>query len=131
MTGSSHRSGRFVVLFAGMLLAPLASAQAQYFGAVSFSPSSGAQGWGIDFASREQAEEAAFQNCAKQGSKDCEVVAWIENGCVAVATSTTAFGPGWHWSKAIAEKMAIDRCQKAGTTRCTIARWVCTSKSQF
>jgi serine/threonine-protein kinase len=100
-----------------------------YFGAISFSPSSGASGWGYDFRSSDDAAEAALRNCGRY-AEDCELITWFKNGCGALAANSDAFVGAWSNSKDDAQRRAMQRCNISGRG-CAIVRWVCTTNSQW
>ncbi|RTL60522.1 MAG: DUF4189 domain-containing protein [Hyphomicrobiales bacterium] len=105
-----------------------AHAQAEiYFGAISYSPSTGATGWGTDFPTREGAAAASQRNC-RQYADDCEVVTWFKDGCGALAANAEDFESAWSPSKDDAEQRALRRCRASGRG-CTVIRWVCTTNS--
>src|ERR1700681_405368 len=88
----------------GFLLAILPSTQAaaDNFGAIAFSASSGAAGYSYDYASRDEAEERALQECGR----GCEVVLWFKNACGALAVGTgNGYGSGWAASRSEAEEV--------------------------
>ena len=118
---------------AGVWLAAirLADAQSQsYFGAISFSPSSGAAGWGFDFPSRGEAAEASLRNCSRYAD-DCEVVTWFADGCGALVASKESFIAVWNPSKEVALRRAMLRCRAEDGPGCAVVRWVCTTNSQW
>jgi hypothetical protein len=111
--------------FAG-LGAGNASARDNY-GAIAYSPSTGAHGWAYDHASRSAAESAALGNC-RSHARDCVVPIWFRNGCGALAVGTgNGYGSGWGTSRSIAEGYALQVCRKH-TQNCAIRRWACTSR---
>jgi hypothetical protein len=64
------------------------------FGAIAYSPSSGAHGWSYDYPSRAVAEEVALTNC-RQHAGDCVVPIWFRNACGALAVGSSGYGSGW------------------------------------
>ena len=78
----------------------------------------------IDMESLEAAKKQAIKACERGGSNaPCKVVAWVKNGCIAVAQGKsgkkwTAFtsiqGPG------LAEADALRKCQASGSSQCSI-----------
>lgn len=100
-----------------------------YFGAISFSPTSGAAGWGFDFRNSDDAEEAAIRNCSRYAD-DCELLIKFRNGCGAVAANADIFVGAWSNSKDDAQRRAMQRCNIGGRG-CSIVRWVCTTNSQW
>jgi hypothetical protein len=107
------------------LLAGPAAAQ-NSFGAIAYSPGSGAHGWSVDYATREVAESTALRNC-HQHADDCTVPIWFRNACGALAVGSQGYGSGWGTDRRIAERYALRSCRKH-TANCAIRRWVCTSR---
>jgi serine/threonine-protein kinase len=115
--------GIFVML--GVLMSALGTAQAQYYGAIAYSESTGNWGTANDYGSRGQAERAALSRCK---SSDCEIKCWFRNSCGALAKGEG--GLGWSWaadSREEAEAQAIANCEEHGTDCRTIC-WVCTAR---
>jgi Domain of unknown function (DUF4189) len=114
-----------VVAAAASLAASEAAAQ-NNFGAIAYSPGTGAHGWANNHSSREAAEAAALQNC-RQHAGDCTVPIWFRNACGALAVGTAGYGSGWGTSRQLAENYALQVCRKF-TGNCGIRRWVCTAR---
>lgn len=118
----------------GLLLAGLCGqaqgAAAQYFGAMSFSPLSGAMGWGFDYPTQEGAERAALANCKKYAVPDCQIVVVFKDACAALAAGDESFAAVASSSREDAQRRAMRRCSIQGPN-CQIMRWVCTSGSNF
>ncbi len=120
---------RRILVITGMLACALTlqarSALAEdYYGAIAFSESSGADGWANDHGSRRSAEETALQNCGPR----CEIVLWFKNACGALATASDhSYGTGWADSRREAEAIALNGCREHAED-CGIARWVCTTR---
>jgi len=113
---------KFVLVIA--LLASPAMA-ADYFGAIAYSPRSGADGWAKDHPSRKGAERAAIAAC-KEYADDCRTVVWFKNGCGAVAASAKVYGWGWGTTQALADDQAVKHCAKHAQG-CKVKRRVCTT----
>lgn len=126
---SVRRTVLVAALAAAVLGAASSDASAQYFGAIGFSPSSGALGWGFDYPTRQGAEEAAIHNCRKY-VRDCRIAISFENGCAAIAIGDTGFGSASSRSQAKAEREALLACHSE-SKNCAIQRWICTSGSLF
>ena len=101
---------------------------ADYFGAIAYSPRSGADGWAKDHPSREAAERAAVSACSKH-AKDCRSVVWFKNGCGAIAVSDKAYGWGWGTTQKLADTEAIRACTKHAAG-CKVRRQVCTAAAR-
>lgn len=117
---------RRTILKTATLLAALFCAgntmAADSFGAIAYSPATGALGWSHDYNSRRGAESTAYNNC---NANDCRIAIWFKNGCGAVAVGN---GGGWgaDWGADIdpAKYLAVEACQKH-TNGCRVVRWQC------
>lgn len=123
------RSISAIALAFALLAFAAAPASAQYYGAISFSPSRGALGWAFDYRSREEARLAAIANCRKYVD-DCQVVVVFKDGCGAVAAGDRSFAAARSDSKVDAQQYALRDCRLGGPN-CRVLRWVCTSNSDF
>jgi hypothetical protein len=118
-------------VFAGALLAMAlmlspASANAEWFGAIAYSPSTGAQGYSYDYPDRWSAENRALQECnARSGG--CRVAVWFRNACGALAVGNSGWGSGWGNNQRRAEAEALGVCRRH-SRGCSVVRWVCTSR---
>lgn len=68
----------------------------EYFGAISFSQSTRANGYSYDYKTKEAAQRAANIQCESySGTGDCKSVIWFKNACGALATDPNgAYGSG-------------------------------------
>jgi serine/threonine-protein kinase len=100
------------------------SALADSFGAIAYSPSTGATGWSYDHGSRRDAERTARNNC-DQSANDCRTAIWFKNGCGALAVGQ---GGGWgaDWGADIdpAKYLAVEACRQ-NASGCKVIRWQC------
>ena len=102
-------------------------AMAENYGAIAYSPSTGAHGWSYDYPSRGAAENVALQGC-RQHAGDCLVPIWFRDACGALAVgSNNGYGTGWGTSRGLAESYALQSCRKH-TSNCAIRRWACTTR---
>lgn len=90
------------------------------YGALALDKSTGAIGDAVGADSLAQAKKAAIRQC---NSKNCKVVAWVKNGCIAAAGGK--LGKRWELINAAeergeAERVAMARCKKAGISDCKI-----------
>ncbi len=122
------------LVLAGFLALPIAlcvgqSAKAQdMFGAISYSPSDGADGYSYNYASRGDAEDRALSECRGYGGTQCQILVWFRNACGAMATSSSgAYGSGWGTTTGLAESAALNSCEQSGAN-CVIERSVCTDR---
>jgi len=109
----------------GLLGTQEAAAQNNY-GAIAYSPSTGADGWAYDYGSRAAAERAALSNC-RSHADDCVVPIWFRNACGALPVGSDGYGSGWGSNRRLAERFALRSCRKH-TSDCGIKRWACTTR---
>jgi len=117
------------VLCFAMLVAPVsASAAAQDYGALAYSPVKNTIGY-ASAGTRAAAEAGAKANCeAKGGSANCEVFVWFSNAWGALAESTNGHvGSGWGWDSRGSDQArhgagvwAVKTCQDAHGKRCHV-----------
>ena len=91
------------------------------YGAWAVNPKTGISGGALEMDSLAAAKKLAIKTCERGGqNKPCKVLAWVRNGCLAVAQAkdgTLFFGstePG------LAEAEALRKCQKHGASQCRI-----------
>ena len=97
------------------------------YGAIAYSPSTGAYGWSYDHVSRAAAEGAALAQC-NQRAGDCQVPLWFQNACGALAIGDGGgWGTGWGTSRGLAEGYALQTCRQY-TGNCSVRRWACTAR---
>ncbi|MGO9121500.1 MAG: DUF4189 domain-containing protein [Desulfomonilaceae bacterium] len=94
-----------------------------YYGAIAFSKSTGQSGYSYDYSSRDDAEQAALNNC---GENDCEIQVWFENSCAALAQGDDgALGYSWAANnRSSAESRALSECG----SNCEVLAWACTTR---
>lgn len=97
-----------------------------YYGAIAYSPSTGAHGWTYDYATRQEAQDTALSEC-RQHADDCVIALWFRNACGALAIGSNGYGSGWGTSRSRAERDALQSCRRY-TGGCSIKRWVCTTR---
>ncbi len=97
------------------------------FGAIAYSPSSGAHGYSFDLSTQTGAEARALAECNSQGS-GCQSVMWFRNACGALAVgSDRGWGSAWGTDRQAAEQKALVQC-KNHSSGCSVVRWVCTTR---
>lgn len=94
------------------------------YGAWATNTKTGISGGAIDMDSLAAAKEQAIKACERGGSNTpCKIVAWVRNGCMAVAKGksgkkwtayTSTLGPG------LTENDALRKCQASGSAQCSI-----------
>src|SRR5205807_10452956 len=103
---------------AAVLAAAPASARAgDKYAAIAYSPSSGAYGYSVGFATRTGAEKEALAQCK---GDDAQVLVWARNGwcCLAVGDDN-AYGYSWADNEDYAKKLALSECRKQ-TSNCKV-----------
>jgi serine/threonine protein kinase, bacterial len=96
-----------------------------YYGAIAFSPSTGAYGFSSDYGSQDAAERIAISNC---GKSDCLVPVWFRNACGALAVGADhAYGSGLGPDEKRAKESALQVCSEY-TTGCSIQKLICTER---
>ncbi len=111
------------ILILAMLLSVSVEAR-NYYGAISYSPSTGAYGYSYDYTSKRGAQRAARKQC---GYRDCKKSLWFRNACGALAVGNNGYGTGWGSTKSRARRAALRSCRKY-SRGCRVKRWVCTTR---
>lgn len=121
-------------LVISIIISPIAlvlamPAQADNYGAIAYSQSTGISGSSYDYSSPSGAEARALRECESTSSSgDCNIVISVQNACAALATTPNgAYGSGWGTESFIAEHHAMVTCNQYGQN-CTILQWVCTTR---
>jgi len=96
------------------------------FGAIAYSPSSGADGYSYDYSTQAEAEEHALAECNSRGD-GCQSALWFRNACGALAVGPDGWGSAWGNDQETAEQNALDAC-KGHSENCSVTRWVCTTR---
>lgn len=109
-----------------LALLPAISFAQDYYGAIAYSPRTGANGWAYDHQTREAAEKVALQNCRKN-AEDCQVLVWFKNACGAVARGPKGYGWGWAPQQGGADIEATKACS-THSKGCSVIRRVCTRR---
>jgi Domain of unknown function (DUF4189) len=132
MSAARARVGSIAAAAAGLVVAAVltaAPAAAQYYGAIGYSPSSGAMGWSFDYLTREEARQVALTRCAEHAS-DCEIAVQFADGCGVIVFGERAKSAAGSPSRSEATRVALRRCQMR-SEGCTVRRWVCTTRSMY
>jgi hypothetical protein len=75
--------------------------------------------------SRDDAAQAALQNCRSNGGKDSVVPYWVGTQCAALATTGNITGPG-AWGAGVGENRssaaaaALSQCKLHGAKTCAV-----------
>ena len=89
-------------------LAPLTAFAQDYYGAIAYSPRTGAHGWALNHPSRNAAEKVALSNCSKHAA-DCKTQVWFKNACGTLATGQGGFGTAWGNPQKAADDEALKK----------------------
>lgn len=108
------------------------------FAAIAYSPSTGAWGSAYQYLDYNSAESTALYYCYdnQAAPTDCQIVAWVEDGCIALALDTnryqpsvygTAYANGLTFSDAFtpAQLGAVENCESSSGYACSIETTVC------
>ena len=111
--------------FAAVVLAS-SPAAAQHWGAIAFSPSTGATGYTWENVTEVDAELRALQFC-EQNASDCETAVTFRNGCGAVAWGDNGGWGSWRdTDQESARQGAMNECSMRDDG-CEIVRWQCSN----
>ena len=114
-------SGGALMLMA--MAAQPASAQ-DYYAAFAYSLANGAYGYSYNYATQQEAEQRAMEECGKH-SNECKGVFWFRNACGALArASDNAYGWAWNVNLGEARVNALTECSKYGPS-CEIKESFC------
>ena len=93
-------------------------AQRGRYGAIAYSAKSGNYGYSHGFSNRAQAEQRAKREC---GQTDCEIAAWYQNACGAVAAGDDEVWAGGNGnSERAARTDAQKDCVNNGGKNCQV-----------
>jgi hypothetical protein len=88
------------------------------YGAIAYSPGSGAVGYSERYADRDAAENRALSEC---GKADCVVATWFYDNCGALATSGDGSWGGGHGpTLSSARSDAEEACRRQGGSSCAV-----------
>lgn len=114
-------------IFAACLFSAAPAAARDYYGAIAYSPSTGAYGTAYDYPSQGAAEQAAMGECSRHAG-DCQSPLWFRNACGALFVGNGGgWGTGWGTSLRLANSYAERTCAK-NTGGCTSRAWACTTR---
>jgi uncharacterized protein DUF4189 len=116
-----------ILMLAVALMGFAAGARADdNFGAIAYSPTSGADGYSFDYSTQAEAEDHALAECSSRGD-GCQSVLWFRNACGALAVGPDGWGSAWGGDRQTAEQSALDQCRDHSGD-CSVTRWVCTTR---
>jgi hypothetical protein len=94
-----------------LVLLGLAGRSAADFAAIAYSQSTGSYGYSYGHGTLAGAEAEALSHCK---GDDAEVVAWVENGYVALALGDEkgVYAWGWAFNRAEARSRALAECSR-------------------
>eukprot|EP01037_Dinobryon_pediforme_P007361 gene7361-7429_t len=108
------------IFLAVALLASSSSLALADFGAIAFSSSDGAYGYGYNYANRRAAENRAMTECENHGGDHCKIVMWVKDACAALAIGTgNGWATEWRTGRGNAENAALRSCER-NTDSCEI-----------
>jgi len=112
-----------------LLAAGPAHAQVAH-GAIAFSHSekgqNAAYGFAWNYATQDEAEASALNACVEGGGADCALLAWVRNGCSALAMDRYGRAEGKSaMSEERAEARAMRACEAGGGDGCGIVGSLC------
>lgn len=100
-------------------------AQANSFGAIAYSNTSGGYGYSYGYSSRGAAEQRALGECRSRGGRNCQVVMWFANQCAALATGNSyGWGVGMATTRQQASNIAMRYCRQ-NDRGCQVRETVC------
>ncbi|MDJ0621281.1 MAG: DUF4189 domain-containing protein [Calothrix sp. MO_192.B10] len=98
------------------------------YAAIAYSLSTGATGYGKDYATQGAAKRAALRLCESySGAGDCKLVVSAKNSCAVLATaSNRAYGWARNTSLLLAQQNALGQCNARGSN-CKLRHSICPS----
>lgn len=106
------------------LLALTSGAQAQQWGAIAYSQSTGASGSSYGWGYQSDAEATAYEGCADYAN-DCEIAVYFESACGALAVgSNGGWGADWGYDESSASSSAVGLCSDYDAG-CEVHTWQC------
>jgi serine/threonine-protein kinase len=109
---------------AGLMLASAGQAQAASWGAIYYSPGTGATGWSYGENSENAANRVAYDNCS-DSADDCKYAIAFHNACGAVAVGRNGgWGGDWGTSDWDAQQSALGACGEHDSG-CKVIHWQC------
>jgi uncharacterized protein DUF4189 len=95
------------------------------YGAIAFSPATGAWGDAFGHPSRAGAEQRALGECGRR-ARDCAVAVWFKDQCGAVASAGGGiWASGLGRTRAAASADAMTDCRQRGARSCETRHAVC------
>jgi hypothetical protein len=118
--------GAILILAVAVMVSAGGAWADDHFGAIAYSPTSGADGYAMDYSSQAGAEDRALSECTARG-EGCQSVLWFRNACGALAVGPDGWGAAWGDDQEAAEDNALDQC-KGHSENCAVKRWACTTR---
>lgn len=103
-----------------------AQAQANKYGAIAYSPATGAHGYSYNYNSVAGAQRRAMGECASRGY-GCRIAVNFRNACGALAVGPRGWGSGWGGTRQRAQLEALKSCGRH-SAGCRIRVWSCTDR---
>ena len=105
-------------------IAPPAAAQGVY-GALAISTTTGAFGYGYNYANEAQARDRAMSECRKH-AQDCRVYATFQRQCISIArAANNAFGWALGYPEDERPERALNSCASQNGDACKIVTQFC------
>jgi hypothetical protein len=97
----------------------------RWWGAIAYSVPDQQSGWSYEYSDVNAAKKQAMNRCIAAKGRACQVWAYFENECGALAADGKTVTWGTASLRPDAEKRALLECRKAGGRSCAIQAWVC------
>jgi hypothetical protein len=94
------------------------------YGAIAYSPSTGATGWSNKHDTQKEAESAALEEC-RAYARDCSIEVWFDSTCGAIAAGSNGTSWGLGDTTRRAQLAALEKCRKGGGRNCEVKESVC------
>lgn len=103
----------------------------RYYGAIALAMTGGAVGWSYDYGTKRAALRRAYRECKSRSDYPwtCEKIAWVRNGCLALAVRwnggyVARYGWAARSTKRSAYWAALDKCGPG----CVKRAYTCTTR---
>ncbi|MDP4014485.1 MAG: DUF4189 domain-containing protein [Candidatus Nanopelagicales bacterium] len=99
------------------------------FGAISLAFKGGAVGWSYDYSTRKKAVKRAHRQCRSRSSTKCTKIAWVRNGCLAVAVRWSGSNVTYYgWAVRGSKKKAYRAAKRECGGKCVRRAFTCTTR---
>jgi len=107
------------------------SAYGYYYGSIALAMRGGAVGWSYDYGNKWVAMNRAKQACKSKSNYPwtCRKIAWVRNGCLAVAVSWSGnYISSYGWGIARTKRVAYARAKNKCGPYCVRRAYTCTTR---